>query len=211
VATLPFLGFGVTFFDADNDTDLDLAIANGHVLDNTSLFRASSRYAQRNLLLLNDGRGFFKDAGPSAGPGFAIQKVSRTLVAGDIDNDGDLDLLVTNNGQTADLLRNDGGDRRRSLTVRLMGRESNRDGVGARVTAMTGGRTLVREIKAGSSYLGQGDMRAHFGTGDAARVDRLEVRWPSGRTDAVDAVAAGQIVTITEGLGITDRTPYSGR
>jgi hypothetical protein len=211
VATLPFLGFGVTFFDADNDTDLDLAIANGHVLDNTSLFRASSRYAQRNLLLLNDGRGFFKDAGPSAGPGFAIQKVSRTLVAGDIDNDGDLDLLVTNNGQTADLLRNDGGDRRRSLTVRLMGRESNRDGVGARVTAMTGGRTLVREIKAGSSYLGQGDMRAHFGTGDAARVDRLEVRWPSGRTDAVDAVAAGQIVTITEGLGITDRTPYGGR
>jgi hypothetical protein len=211
VATLPFLGFGVTFFDADNDTDLDLAIANGHVLDNTSLFRASSQYAQRNLLLLNDGRGFFKDAGPSAGPGFAIQKVSRTLVAGDIDNDGDLDLLVTNNGQTADLLRNDGGDRRRSLTVRLMGRESNRDGVGARVTAMTGGRTLVREIKAGSSYLGQGDMRAHFGTGDAARVDRLEVRWPSGRTDAVDAVAAGQIVTITEGLGITDRTPYGGR
>jgi hypothetical protein len=76
---------------------------------------------------------------------------------------------------------------------------------------MTGGRTLVREIKAGSSYLGQGDMRAHFGTGDAARVDRLEVRWPSGRTDAVDAVAAGQIVTITEGLGITDRTPYGGR
>jgi hypothetical protein len=211
VATLPFLGFGVAFFDADNDADLDLAIANGHVLDNTSLFRASSQHAQRNLLLLNDGRGSFKDAGPSAGPGFALLKVSRTLVSGDIDNDGDLDLLVTNNGQTADLLRNDGGSRRRSLTVRLVGRESNRDGVGARLRAVIGGRTQVREIKAGSSYLGQGDVRAHFGIGDAARVDRLEVRWPSGRAEAVDAVDAGQVVTVTEGFGVTSRTPYAGQ
>jgi hypothetical protein len=181
------------------------------VLDNTSLFRASSQHAQRNLLLLNDGRGSFKDAGPSAGPGFALLKVSRTLVSGDIDNDGDLDLLVTNNGQTADLLRNDGGSRRRSLTVRLVGRESNRDGVGARLRAVIGGRTQVREIKAGSSYLGQGDVRAHFGIGDAARVDRLEVRWPSGRAEAVDAVDAGQVVTVTEGFGVTSRTPYAGQ
>jgi hypothetical protein len=211
VATLPFLGFGVAFFDADNDGDLDLAIANGHVLDNTSLFRISSQYAQRNLLLLNDGRGSFRDAGPSAGSGFALQKVSRTLVAGDVDNDGDLDLLVTNNGQTADLLRNDGGNRQGALTVRLVGRESNRDGVGARVRAVVGDRTLVREIKAGSSYLGQGDMRAHFGIGNAARVDTLEVRWSGGRTDSVNAVAGGQFVTITEGLGITNRTPYAVR
>ena len=209
VATLPFLGFGVVFFDADNDTDLDLAIANGHVLDNTSMFRASSQYGQRNLLLVNDGRGSFKDAGMAAGPGFAVEKVSRALVAGDIDNDGDLDLLVTNNGQTADLLRNDGGHRQGALTVRLVGRESNRDGVGARVGAVVGGRTQLREVKAGSSYLGQGDVRVHFGIGGAARVDRLDVRWPSGRTDVLDAVAGGQIVTITEGSGITSRTPYA--
>ena len=207
VATLPFLGFGVVFFDADNDADLDLAIANGHVLDNTSMFRASSQYGQRNLLLVNDGRGVFKDAGTPAGPGFALQKVSRALLAGDVDNDGDLDLLVTNNGQTADLLRNDGGHRQGALTVRLIGRDSNREGVGARLRAVVAGRVQVREVKAGSSYLGQGDIRVHFGIGAAARVDRLEVRWPSGRTDAVDGVASGQIVTVTEGLGITNRTP----
>jgi len=209
VATLPFLGFGVVFFDADNDTDVDLAIANGHVLDNASAFRASSRHGQRNLLLVNDGKGFFRDAGAAAGPGFALEKVSRALLAGDVDNDGDLDLLVTNNGQTADLLRNDGGHRQGSLVVRLVGRESNRDGIGASVRALIGGRAQVRQVKGGSSYLGQGDLRAHFGIGAAARVDRLEVRWPSGRTDAVDAVAGRQIVTVTEGLGITNRTPYA--
>jgi len=209
VTTLPFLGFGVAFFDYDNDTDLDLAVANGHVLDNTSLFRASSRYGQRNLLLVNDGKGFFRDAGAAAGSGFALEKVSRGLVAGDIDNDGDLDLLITNNGQAADLLRNEGGNRADALSVRLVGRESNRDGIGARVRATIGGRTHVREVKAGSSYLSQGDTRVHLGLGRSARVERLEVRWPSGRIDAVEAVAGGQIVTITEGRGITGRTPFA--
>src|SRR4029453_17717973 len=99
-ATLPFLGFGVQFLDYDNDMDLDVAIANGHVLDNTDLFRSTSRYAQRNLLLRNDGRGRFAEAGWQSGAGFALAKVSRTLVVGDIDNDGDLDLLVSNNGQS---------------------------------------------------------------------------------------------------------------
>ncbi|HEY6507549.1 MAG TPA: CRTAC1 family protein, partial [Vicinamibacterales bacterium] len=211
VATLPFLGFGVAFVDYDNDTDLDLAIANGHVLDNTSVFRASSRYAQRNLLLVNNGKGFFRDAGTAAGSGFALEKVSRGLVAGDIDNDGDQDLLITNNGQTVDLLRNDGGHRGGALLVRLVGRQSNRDGIGARVRATIGGRTQVREVKAGSSYLGQGDPRVHVGLGGAARVDRLEVRWPNGRTEVIDDVAGGQIVTVTEGLGVTARTKFVAR
>ena len=209
VTTLPFLGFGVAFFDYDNDTDLDLAVANGHVLDNTSLFRASSHYGQRNLLLVNDGKGFFRDAGAAAGSGFALEKVSRGLVAGDIDNDGDLDLLITNNGQTADLLRNEGGHRAGALSVRLVGRESNRDAIGARVRATIGGRTQVREVKAGSSYLSQGDTRVHLGLGGAAGVDRLEIRWPSGRTEVLEAVPGGQIVTITEGRGITGRTPFA--
>lgn len=209
VPTLPFVGFGVVFLDADNDGDLDLAIANGHVLDNAEAFRASSRHGQRNLLLLNDGRGRFRDAGPMAGPGFALEKVSRALAAGDVDNDGDLDLLVVNNGQSADLLRNESRNAAASLTVRLVGRDSNRDGVGARLRAVIGGRTQVREIKAGSSYLAQSDLRAHFGLGAAARVDRLEVRWPHGRVENFGPVVGGQTVTITEGQGITARTPYS--
>jgi hypothetical protein len=211
VTTLPFVGFGVAFLDYDNDTDLDLAIANGHVLDNASLFRSSSRYEQRNLLLVNDGKGFFRDARAAAGTGFALEKVSRGLVAGDIDNDGDVDLLVTNNGQTADLLRNEGGHRGGALSVRLVGRQSNRDGIGARVRATVGARVQVREVKAGSSYLGQGDTRVHVGLGGAARVDRLEVRWPTGVMEVLLGVAGGQTVTVTEGLGITARAAFSAR
>ena len=209
VATLPFVGFGVVFLDADNDGDLDLAIANGHVLDNPEAFRASSRHGQRNLLMLNDGRGRFRDAGAMAGPGFALEKVSRALAAGDVDNDGDLDLLVVNNGQSADLLRNQSRDAPASLTVRLVGRAGNRDGIGARLRAVARGRLQVREVKAGSSYLAQNDLRAHFGLGSAARVDSLEVRWPAGRVESLGPVAAGQIVTVTEGQGITARQPYA--
>jgi len=204
--TLPFLGFGVALFDYDNDADLDLAIANGHVLDNTSLFRSTSRYAQRNLLLRNDGKGHFADVGRQSGPGWALEKVSRALATGDIDNDGDLDLLVSNNGQSPDLLRNDGGARSgNALLIRLRGGESNRDGVGAMVTVTVGPRRLVREVRAGSSYLGQNDVRLHFGLGRAPTVDRLDIRWPSGRVETVKGVAAQQVVTIAEGAGIVDR------
>ena len=204
--TLPFLGFGVAFFDSDNDGDLDLAIANGHVLDNTRLFRSTSRYAQRNLLLRNDANGRFTDVGLQSGPAWALEKVSRALVSGDIDNDGDLDLLVSNNGQPPDLLRNDGGARSgNALLIRLRGRESNRDGIGAIVTATVGSRRLVREVHAGSSYLGQNDVRIHLGLGRAPAVDRLDIRWPSGRVETVKGVAAQQVVTIGEGMGIIDR------
>ncbi len=109
-ATLPFVGFGVVFFDFDNDAQLDLGFADGHIMDNAPLYRAGSTHAQRNLLFRNVARRFV-EVSRTAGSGFAIEKVSRGLVSGDIDNDGDLDLLVTNNGQTVDLLRNDGGNR----------------------------------------------------------------------------------------------------
>ena len=203
--TLPFLGFGVAFFDHDNDADLDLAIANGHVLDNANLFRSTSRYAQRNLLLRNDGRGRFTEVGRQAGAAWALEKVSRTLVTGDIDNDGDLDVLVSNNGQPADLLRNDGsGSSGHALLVKLRGRMSNRQGIGAVVTATVGPRRLVREIRAGSSYLGQSDVRLHFGVGGATMVDRLDIRWPSGQIETVKAIAAQQVVTVGEGAGIVE-------
>ncbi len=209
-ATLRFLGFGAVFLDYDNDGSLDLAIANGHVLDNTSHFQSASRYAQRKLLLHNDGRGRFTDVAASAGAGFALERVSRTIVAGDVDNDGDLDLLVTNNGQGANLLRNEGGNRGNALLVQLIGRESNRGGIGARVRATVAGRSQIREIKAGSSYLGQNDLRAHFGVGAAREIDRLEVRWPSGHREVLEHVAVNAIVTITEG-GDLRRTPFSTR
>jgi len=199
----------VVFFDFDNDMQLDLAFANGHIMDNAPQVRAGATYAQRNLLFRNLTPRPFVEVGRSAGPGFALEKVSRGLVSGDIDNDGDLDLLVTNNGQTADLLRNDGGSRGNALLVRLIGTESNRDGVGTQLRLTTGTRTQVREVKAGSSYLGQNDARQHFGLGTLTRVDRLEVRWPSGRTELLQNVAANQIITVREGHGIVGRLPFA--
>ena len=207
-ATLPFVGFGVVFFDFDHDMQLDLAIANGNIIDTPLLMRAGSTHAQRNLLFRNIAPRRFANVTASAGPGFALEKVSRGLVAGDVDNDGDLDLLVTNNGQTADLLRND-GDHGNALVVRLVGKQSNRDGVGARLRVTTGTRTQIREVKAGSSYLGQNDLRQHVGLGTNQRVDRLEVRWPSGRSDVIPNVSADQIITIREGEGIVGTSPFA--
>ena len=170
--------------------------------------RAGSKYAQRRLLFHNAGGRRFVDEGGSAGSGFAVEKVGRALAVADVDNDGDLDLLVTNNGQSADLLRNDGGNRNHALLVRLVGKRSNHDAIGARVLMTVGGTTQVREIKAGSSYLGQNDTRAHFGLGTAPRADRLEVRWPGGGVETFREVQAGAIITIAEGEGITRRVAF---
>ena len=206
--TLPFVGFGTAFFDYDNDVRIDVAMANGHVVDNTAQVRAGSKYAQRRLLFHNaDGRRFIEEGGAS-GSGFAAEKVGRTLAVADVDNDGDLDVLVTNNGQSADLLRNDGGNQNKSLELRLVGRQSNGDAIGARVIVSVGSTTQVREVKAGSSYLGQNDTRVHFGLGTALRADRLEVRWPGGRSETFQQVQAGAIVTIVEGEGIVRRVAF---
>ena len=200
-ATLRYVGFGVVFADHDNDGDLDLAIVNGHVIDNIALSRSGAKHAQRRLLLQNTG-GRFRDVSPLSGPGFAEEKVGRTVVSGDVDNDGDLDLLVTNNGQSVDLLLNDGGNRRNALLLRLIGTESNRDAIGARLRVTSGSRTQVREVTSGSSYLGQNDLRVHVGLGAATRVDSLEIRWPGGRTEVLQNLAANQRVVIREGVGI---------
>lgn len=203
--TLPFVGFGTAFLDYDNDMDLDIAIANGDVIDNVSVLKDRRSYEQLNLLLQNDGSGKFTSVGPVSGPGFAAKKPSRALAVGDIDNDGDLDILIANVGQAPDLLRNDGGNRANSLLVRTLGSKSNRDGVGARLKLWVGEKSLTRDVKAGSSYLGQNDMRVHFGMGSAARADRLEILWPSGIVDVLQDIDANQIITVEEGVGIQQR------
>ena len=126
---------------------------------------------------------------------------------GDLDNDGDLDILIGNNGQTADLLRNDGGNRNNALLIRTIGSRSNRDGIGARLKLTVGGKVLMRHVKAGSSYQGQNDLRVHFGLAGAQQADRLEILWPSGSIDTLEAIKANQIVTVTEGRGITRQEP----
>jgi enediyne biosynthesis protein E4 len=207
--TLPFVGFGVAFLDFDNDTQLDIAIANGHILDNAPQFRTGSTYAQRKLLFRNTTLRRFVEVGRTAGPGFGAERVGRGLATGDIDNDGDLDLLVTNNNQDAELLRNDGGNRANALLVRLRGAAGNADAIGARIRITSGSRSQIRDVKAGSSYLSQSDLRAHFGLGSAASADRIDVRWPSGRMETVSNVPANQIITIQEANGIVARQPFA--
>ena len=217
--TLPFVGFGVAFFDADNNGTLDLSIVNGHVIDNTALFRPGSSHAQRRLLFQSTNGRRFVEVSRQAGPGFAGQSVGRTLIAGDIDNDGDVDLVITNNGGPLEVLRNStsaeapvdksGARGGHALEIRAVGVRSNRNGIGARVTVTAHAGTQMREVKSGSSYLGQNDLRVHFGLADATRVERIDVRWPTGEVETVRDVAVDQIVTITEGKGISGRVAFA--
>jgi hypothetical protein len=218
-ATLAFVGFGVAFFDADNNGTLDLSIVNGHVIDNTAVFRPGSSHAQRRLLFQStnpstslSARGpRFVEVSRQSGPGFAVQTVGRTLITGDFDNDGDIDLVITNNGGPLDVLRNNAARDRHALEVRVVGVKSNRNGIGARVTITAQGRMQMREVKSGSSYMGQNDLRVHFGLGDATRVERVDVRWPTGDVETLRDVAADQIVVVTEGKGVTGALPLTFR
>ena len=223
--TLPYVGFGVAFVDFDNDSRRDLAIVNGNVVDNIAEFRKGAKHAQPSLLLRNTGDRF-RNVGGQAGPGFAAETVSRALVKGDIDNDGDLDLLITSNGGAVQLLLNEGGSRNNALLVRTVGSStpltegsstsltastlrSNRDGIGARLKLTAGGRTFVDQVTSGSSYLGQHDTRVHFGLGTAAKADRLEITWPGGRVDVMENVPVNHVLTIREGQGETRRVPFA--
>jgi hypothetical protein len=214
-ATRPYVGFGVVAFDYDNDTSLDLAIVNGNVTVNAGLVRAGAKVGQRNLLMRNSN-GRFLDMKDAAGPGFSAELVSRGLAAGDIDNDGDLDLLISNNGAAASLLVNDastslgagGAAAGNALIVRAIGSKSNRSAIGAKVAVTIGTRRLWREVQSGSSYLGQNDLRVHFGLGGAMRADRVDMTWPDGTQERFDNVAANQIVTIEEGNGIVGRMAF---
>ena len=137
----------------------------------------------------------------------ALEKVSRGLAVADIDNDGDLDLLINNCNQTADLLLNDNHTSNHWFIVKLIGTKSNRDAIGTRLKLTVNGLTQIREIKAGSSYQSQNDTRAHFGLGKTTNVDRLELRWPSGTLEVLKDLKADQILTIREGAGIVGRGP----
>jgi enediyne biosynthesis protein E4 len=207
-ATRPYVGFGVVFFDFDNDTRLDIAIVNGNVMANVAQLRTGAKLAQRKLLLRNAGERFV-DATKQAGPGFALEGVGRALAAGDVDNDGDLDLLVGNNGDRPNLLLNDGGNAGNSVLVQAAGTTSNRSGIGTRLTLTVGGRRQVREVQSGSSYLAQSDLRAHFGLGGAQRIERLEIRWPDGSNEVVESLPANHLLVVRQGKGIVSRAPLA--
>ena len=196
--TFSTLTFGTDFLDYDNDGYLDLFLANGHIEPNIEIIdRAGPSYAQRDQLFHNNGDGTFSDVS-SDSPGLANAWVGRGSATADYDNDGDLDLFVANNNQRGLLLRNDGGNRQHWLSVRTVGTHSNRNGIGARIRVVAGQLQQVEEVRSGSSYLSQNALRVHFGLGAHTRVDRVEIRWPSGVEQVLEDVAVDQFLTIQE-------------
>ncbi len=193
--SLPYLAWGVDFIDVNNDGWLDLFIANGHLDDNIAEIDPIGIYAQPNQLFLND-QGIRFSENPD--PAIAQQKVSRGTAFGDIDNDGDIDIVVSNLKDAPTVLRNDSDNASQWLGIKLIGTHCNRDAIGARVTVVSGGLTQMREVKSGSGYLSQNDLRLHFGFGDAMSVDTLTVRWLCGKTQTLQNVETNQMLVISE-------------
>jgi hypothetical protein len=201
VAQGPYLGWGVGLVDIDNDGLLDLFVANGHVYPNVEA-TGTSTYHQPSLLFRNQGDGRFTKVTASEGGGLALTKSSRGAAFGDYDNDGDIDVLISNIDDRPTLLRNDtsGG---RWITMRLVGVKSNRDAIGAKVAVIAGGRRQIAEVRAGGSYVSHNDMRLHFGLRDEDAAE-VEIRWPSGLVERVDGLEANRFYEAREGSGIQE-------
>jgi len=193
------LGFGASFLDANSDGWLDLATANGHVSD----FRPAAPYAMPAQLLVGGPKGRLADVSPRAGPPWSVPRIGRGLAAGDLDNDGRPDLLIVSQDAPLAYVHNTTTTGGHFLTLRLEGIASNRDGVGAVVKVTAGGRTRVAQRFGGGSYLSAGDPRLHFGLGPVTAVDRVEVSWPSGRSDRHEGLDADAGYLLREG----DPTP----
>jgi len=197
--------FGARFMDYDNDGWRDLFLANGHVLDNIERYHADTKYAEPKMMFRNTGSGIFENVSDQLGSDFQLPRVSRGAAIGDFDNDGDLDILINNCGQTPQLLRNDGGNANHWLEILLIGTKSNRDGVGARVKVIAGDLVLYDQRKGGMSYQSAQDPRLHFGLGQGSNVDLIEILWPSGSTTKLANIKADQIIAVKEAVGIVER------
>ena len=200
--SLPYVGWGVDFFDVDNDGDQDLFVANGHLQDEVENFDDTTTYPQLNQLLINNGEGGFFNCTPQSRSALQLFKVSRGFASGDYDNDGDIDLAISNANDTPDLIRNDSEHRRNWIAIQTIGTKSNRAGIGSRIKLGTNGLTQMGEVRSGSGYLSQNDLRLHFGLGDSKSIEFIEVRWPSGVVDTIQEILPNQILVIKEGHGL---------
>lgn len=193
----PHMGWGTFFFDVDLDGNEDLFVANGHLMPEIEQAGIAMQYRQPNLLYYNGGDGRFIDISQNAGPGLLITEVSRGAAYGDYDNDGDLDILVANLDAAPNLLRNDSQRSGNWLSLQLRASGPNTAGIGARIAVYTDQGMQLREVRTGTSFQAQNDLRQHFGLAQATQADVL-VRWPDGTEQRYPAVAANHIYTIAK-------------
>ena len=196
-----YLGWGILFADVDHDGRKDIVVINGHVYPEIDKANLPARYRQPRLLYWNVGDGKFVDLSAESGAGIREASSSRGAAAGDLDNDGTLEIVINNQGSRPSLLKNF-GTVKNWLLVRAQGVKCTRDAVGARAYVYAGGRRLSGEVQTGSSFLSQNDPRLHFGLADAAAYDRIEIQWPHGQRERFPAGKANRIVTLKEGTGI---------
>src|SRR5438034_1434786 len=200
--SLPYVGWGTKFFDYDNDGWVDLFVANGHV------YPQLQNYRERKLLHHNNRDGTFTEVAAQVGSPLMEDRVSRGVAFGDIDNDGDIDLVINDLDGAPQLLRNDGGNANNSVLIKTVGVKSNRDGIGARVKVVSGDLTQIDEVRSGASYISQNDLRLHFGLENRTKIDLIEVRWPSGVIDRIPNLSANKILTIREGKGVVEQKDF---
>jgi hypothetical protein len=201
-----YLGWGVGFFDMDNDGWLDLLVSNGHVYPEVNGHKSEAPYAEPKYLYRNLRNGRFEDVSAQGGPGIAASVPARGCAFGDYDNDGDLDIVVNCVNALPQLLRCDSQWKRNWVKVKAVGVKSNRTGIGARITVVAKTQkdakqplSQIDEVRSGGSYYSQNDLRLHFGLDQAAIVDRIEVRWPSGQVDSFTNLAVNRLYVIEEG------------
>ncbi len=192
------LKFGIDFFDADNDGDEDLLVANGHIEDNVEQNSDSVKFAQPNTLYENLGNGKFSDVTESAGDALKDVQVSRGLATADINGDGLLDFIIVNNGGTAQIAFNETAPKGNFVNLWLEGERSNRNAIGARVVARVGDRKIERQIMGAQSYLSVSDFRVHLGLGDAQKIDELTIFWLGGEPQTITNLESGKFYYIKQ-------------
>jgi hypothetical protein len=196
-----YLGWGTMFLDFDNDGWPDLLLVNGHVYPEVDSQHLGSNFQEPRILYHNNGDGKFTDISANAGPGITKPISSRGLAIGDLWNDGRMSAVVSNMNAPPSLLVNQVRTSNHWVALRMIGTKSNRDAIGARIRVKAGSRTLIDEVRSGSSFDSNNDMRVHFGLGAASKIDWVEVRWPTGIVEKFDGVEADGIRTIKEGTG----------
>jgi len=189
MAAAQHVGWSSSFFDFDNDGDVDIFKANGEL---------KHLYGQEDQIFENLDGERFRDASVDLGAYFQEELVGRGACLGDYDNDGDIDIYIVNLDDYGVFLRNNRGNENNWITFHLVGTESNRDAIGALITIESGGKRQVGVRRSTTGYLSQNDPRMHFGLGGAGKVDRVEIKWPSGKVQKLDNIQANQIITITE-------------